>query len=260
MTDYKEITFTIEDNLAVLTLNAPDRLNALSSVMLQEICTALRSIQVGNTHGVRALLLTGSGRAFSAGADLSGGAMRDAGSNLMDDYHPLFLELAGLDIPVIAAVNGVAAGAGMSLAISADIVFAAKSAYFLQAFVNIGLVPDAGSSYLLPRLVGPAKARAMMMLGEKVPAETAEQWGLVYQVLDDDTLMDTAMAAAQKMAHGPTVALSHIRKMVQASLTNGYADQLQLEAIAQRKCSVSSDAAEGVSAFLQKRAANFTGK
>ncbi|TNE60623.1 MAG: 2-(1,2-epoxy-1,2-dihydrophenyl)acetyl-CoA isomerase [Alphaproteobacteria bacterium] len=263
MADFQSITLEIEAGLAVLTLNRPDRLNALSAQMKSELLAAVRKIGAPYS-GVRALLITGSGRGFCAGADLAESAaqgdLRDAGANLIDSYHPFFLELAALEIPVVSAINGVAAGAGMSLAISADLVLAARSAYFLQAFVNIGLVPDAGSTFLLPRLIGTQRARAMMMLGEKVPAETALEWGLVYDVVDDDKLMDTARTLARKLANGPTRAYAGIRSLMKSSADNSYAEQLQAEAGAQRLASRTSDSAEGVMAFVQKRPADFKGK
>lgn len=263
MADYKEILFTNEDGLATITLNRPDTLNALSSGMKDELLHAIRF--VGKAHsGVRALVLTGAGRAFCAGADLSENSMPgqglDLGKSLIDDYHPVLLELAALDIPVLAAVNGVAAGAGMSIAISADIVIASHAAYFLQAFVNIGLTPDAGSTYMLPRLIGASRARSMMMLGEKVSAETALDWGLIYEIVDDDMIEIRAQSLGKKLATGPTKALGGIRKLVAQSLKNNYAEQLQAEAMMQREMGHSKDAAEGVIAFLQKRPAEFKGE
>ncbi|MCJ9430424.1 enoyl-CoA hydratase-related protein [Kordiimonas marina] len=263
MADFKTITLDIDDGLAVLTLNCPDRLNALNAQMKAELRDALRQIG-GPYSGVRALLITGAGRGFCAGADLSesmaAADTRDAGANLIDSYHPFLLELAALEIPVISAVNGVAAGAGMSLAISADIVLAGKSAYFLQAFVNIGLVPDAGSTFLLPRLIGTSRARAMMMLGEKLSADKALDWGLVYDVIEDDSLLEVATALGRKMAAGPTKAYAGIRALMRDSADNSYSEQLQAEAMVQRLASRTEDSIEGVMAFVQKRPAVFKGK
>lgn len=262
MADFETLILDIEDGLATIRLNRPERLNALSNQLKAELLQAIRQIAKPDSS-VRALLITGEGRAFCSGADLAEGGMstdRDMGANLIATYHPILLELAALDMPVISAVNGVAAGAGMSIAISADIVLAARSAYFLQAFVNIGLVPDAGSTFILPRLVGTARARAMMMLGERLPAEKALEWGLVYDVVDDDKLAGTAKALAQKLAKGPTVALSSIRKLMAASHDNSYSEQLTMEAMEQRKTGRTSDCVEGVMAFIQKRNANFTGR
>lgn len=260
MSDYETICLELDQNLAVLTLNRPDALNALNGQMKSELLQVIRHIS-NPKSGVRALLITGEGKGFCSGADLSESATRpgDAGSNLIDSYHPLMLELTSLQIPVISAVNGVAAGAGMSLAITADIVLAAKSAYFLQAFINIGLCPDAGSTYLLPRLIGEARAKAIMMLGEKVPAETAKDWGMIYDVYDDADLMPTAREFATRIANGPSLAYAGIKKLVSVSSRNGYADQLQAEALVQRMASQSGDAAEGIGAFLEKRKAVFKG-
>ena len=263
MDNYENIRFSIEDGLATITLNRPQSLNALSSGLKTDLLDAVRETAKPDS-GARALLITGEGRAFCAGADLAEGGLskadRDLGKSLIDDYHPILLEIADLNMPVISAVNGVAAGAGMSIAISADIVVAARSAYFLQAFVNIGLVPDAGSTFLLPRLVGVARARAMMMLGERIPAETALDWGLIYEVVDDDQLVDHAKALGAKLAKGPTQALNGIRQLVSQSLKNNYAEQLQAEAKTQRLMGSTSDSAEGVMAFIQKREAKFQGK
>ena len=263
MSDYENILFDVTDGLATITLNRPDRLNALSSGMKADVLDAVRKIALPDS-GVRALLITGSGRGFCAGADLAEGGLgagtADPGANLMETYHPLLLELSELNIPVISAVNGVAAGAGMSIAISADIVIASTSAYFLQAFVNIGLVPDAGSTYILPRLVGNAKAKAMMMLGEKIPAETALEWGMIYNVVEEEKLLETATGLAQKLASGPTQALNGIKQLIKNSMNNSYAEQLQAEAMTQRAAGRTADCVEGVTAFLQKRDANFTGR
>lgn len=263
MSDYENILFSVEDGLATITLNRPNSLNALSSGLKADLLHALRRLNKPHTEA-RALLITGAGRAFCAGADLTeggmGGTERDLGKSLMDDYHPILLELANLEIPVLSAVNGVAAGAGMSIAISADIVIAAHSAYFLQAFVNIGLVPDAGSTYLLPRLVGTARARAMMMLGERIPSDQALEWGLIYEVVDDDMIELRARELGKRLASGPTRALNGIRQLVTKSLKNNYAEQLQEEALMQRQMGSTQDATEGVMAFIQKRDAKFEGK
>ncbi|SDD61710.1 enoyl-CoA hydratase-related protein [Kordiimonas lacus] len=261
MPRFETIDFSINDGLATITFNRPDRLNALSAKLKSEFLLALRSLNRQDSEA-RALLITGAGRGFCAGADLAEGGNedRDMGASLTDTYHPFLTELANLRIPVVSAVNGVAAGAGMSIAISADIVIAAKSAYFLQAFVNIGLVPDAGSTFLLPRLVGLNRARSMMMLGEKVPADKALDWGLVYDVVEDDALLDTATKLATKLASGPTVALGSIRHLLAQSLTNDYQGQLAAEATAQRVAGRTEDCVEGVMAFIQKREAAFKGK
>lgn len=263
MNTYSNILFSIESNIATITLNRPERLNALSDGLKADFLSAVRFLNQ-NPQSARALLITGNGRAFCAGADLGDGIAdmekTDLAESLISDYHPMLLELASLEIPVISAVNGIAAGAGMSIAISADVVIAARSAYFLQAFVNIGLVPDSGSTYLLPRLVGNARANAMMMLGEKVTAETALDWGMIAEVVDDDDLPNRAHQIVTKLATGPTRALSGIRQLMAESMKNNYAEQLQMEAKIQRKMGASTDCIEGVSAFLEKRTAQFTGK
>ncbi|NVJ98073.1 MAG: enoyl-CoA hydratase/isomerase family protein [Alphaproteobacteria bacterium] len=262
MPEFDTLDFDITEGLATITFNRPDRLNALSGQLKSDLLEALRFLGRPDS-GARALLITGKGRGFCAGADLAESGMsedRDLGASLTDTYHPFLTELANLKIPVVSAVNGVAAGAGMSIAISADIVIAAKSAYFLQAFVNIALVPDAGSTYILPRLVGLSRARAMMMLGEKLPADKALEWGLVYDVVEDEALLETATTLAKKLASGPTVALSGIRQLMAQSMNNDYQAQLAAEASAQRVAGRSADCIEGVMAFLQKRPADFKGQ
>lgn len=264
---FEHIRFSIDDGVACLTLNRPDRLNAISIQMVDEMDAALDLVE-DKSKGARCLLLTGEGRGFSSGADLAAGGMPtpgegrafDAGLVLERHYNPLIERLATLDVPFITAVNGPAAGAGMSFALAGDIVIAAKSAYFLQAFVNIGLVPDAGSTYFLPRLVGNARARAMMMLGEKIPAQTALDWGLIYKVVEDDALQTEAKALAEKLANGPTRALGMIRRMATQSVDNDLSAQLRLERVYQREASRTADFMEGVSSFLSKREAKFSGK
>ena len=262
---YEDITLTIEGGLATVTLNRPDALNAISLQMLADLDAALDEITAPDS-GVRCLLMTGAGRGFCAGADLAGGGGLqgqgpvDLGHVLERHYNPLIQRLGGLSMPFVTAVNGPAAGAGMSFALAGDIVVAARSAYFLQAFVNIGLVPDAGSTYVLPRLVGRARAQAMMMLGEKIPAETAADWGMIYQVVDDDALLDTARTLATKLANGPTQAYARIRGAMRASLDSSLAEQLHLERVLQRELGATEDFREGVAAFLQKRPAEFTGR
>ena len=274
----QSITLEITGGVATLTLNRPDRLNAFTPEMLAEIEAVLDEISLPGS-GVRCLLITGAGRAFCSGADLASSAAFSASSDdgstpggngstpgakvgemLRQVYHPLFEKLRALEMPVVSAVNGVAAGAGMSLAIAADIVIAARSAYFLQAFINIGLLPDSGSTYMLPRLLGKARATAAMMLGEKLPAETAAEWGLIYQVTDDDALMDTAVTLAKRLANGPTLALAALRGAIAQSEGNDFAAQLEVEAVLQSRLADSADCVEGISAFLAKRPAEFKGE
>lgn len=263
---YTTIKCQTDAGVAEVTLNRPDALNALTTDMLEELRDVVRRIIHGEIDA-RALLITGEGRGFCSGADLRASMARaadgpvasDSGAMLMDKYHPLFLELSHLDIPVITAVNGIAAGAGMSLAITADFVLASQSAAFLQAFVNIGLIPDAGSTWLLPRLIGPARARRMMMLGEQVKADQALEWGLVHSVSPDGELMTHARALAHKLANGPTLAYSSIRSLMRSSFYKSYPDQIQQEAVHQRKLSKTADSKEGVAAFIEKRPAAFKG-
>lgn len=268
---YQTITLEVADGVAILTLNRPDKLNAFTPEMLGEIETVLKEISTPDSDA-RCLLITGSGRAFCSGADLASSAAfsgggedgstpgDEVGKMLREVYHPLFEALRALPMPVVSAVNGVAAGAGMSLAIAADIVIAARSAYFLQAFINIGLLPDSGSTYMLPLLVGKARAAAAMMLGEKIPAETAAEWGMIYQVTDDEALMETAVTLAKRLSSGPTLALSAVREAIIKSENNDFSAQLEVEAELQAKLANSEDCVEGIGAFLAKRPAAFKGK
>ncbi|MAL79763.1 MAG: 2-(1,2-epoxy-1,2-dihydrophenyl)acetyl-CoA isomerase [Sneathiella sp.] len=259
---YNTIKFDVRDAVAKITLNRPDKLNAFSDEMHEELRAIMPTLA---SDKVRAVLITGEGRAFGAGADLSGesasgGPALDAGETLEKNYNPLILFLRNLDKPVIAAVNGIAAGASMSLALACDIVLAAKSASFLQAFCNIGLIPDAGSTYFLPRLVGPGKAMGLTMLGEKLPAEEAERMGLIWKCYEDAELMPAAEALAARMAAGPTKGYALIKKAMNASLENDLAQQLDIERDYQRAAAETEDFGEGVAAFLQKRRADFKGR
>ncbi len=248
----------------LLRLNRPDRLNALSGPMLAELRTAVEAA-ADPASGVRCLVLTGNGRGFSSGADLVEGAQQsarglDLESLLKERYNPLIARLHDLPMPFVAAVNGPAAGAGMSLALAADFILAARSACFLQAFVRIGLAPDAGSTYYLPRLIGPARAARMMMRGDKISAETAAGWGLVHEVVDDDRLLEASMALAAELADGPTRALAAIRRLVRTSLENDLDAQLEMEAREQGVLGRSKDFHAGVSAFLTKTPPRFRGE
>ncbi len=217
-------------------------------------------------NGARCLLLTGAGRGFCAGANLTdpeaslSEGERDPGAVLEAHYHPLLLTLRNLEMPVITAVNGVAAGAGMSFALMGDMVLAAKSAYFLQAFRRIGLVPDAGSTYVLPRLVGWGRAMELALMGDRLPAETALEWGLVNRVYEDEALADEAVKLAEELANGPTKALAFIRHAMWRTYENTYEQQLHLERVLQRKAGQTEDFVEGVTAFVEKRPASFKGK
>ncbi|HEY0014460.1 MAG TPA: enoyl-CoA hydratase-related protein [Allosphingosinicella sp.] len=245
-------------SFATVTIARPERLNALSGQTVDELRAAVE--QVG-ASGARCLLLTGEGRGFSSGADLAGGGLpEDAGEALEKHFNPLIEALFALDIPVVAAVNGAAAGAGCSLALCADIVIAARSAYFLQAFVNIGLIPDAGATWLLPRLAGRARAMEMMLLGERIPAEKAMDWGLVSRVVDDGELMEEAVALATNLARGPTVALGLVRKLARDAEQLPLSDALAAERVAQRAAGRTDDFKAAVVAFLQKRQPRFEGR
>jgi 2-(1,2-epoxy-1,2-dihydrophenyl)acetyl-CoA isomerase len=261
---FETITLAIADQVATLTLNRPDRLNAFTNKMHEELRAAIEQIRAPGA--ARCLVITGAGRGFCAGADLSDrqpaidGGAPDLGQSLEKNYNPLILSLRALEMPLVAAVNGPCAGAGMSLAMACDIVIAARSASFLQAFCNIGLVPDAGSTYFLPRLAGRARAAGMALLGEKISAETALEWGLVWKVVDDAALMAEAGTIAKKLAGGPTKGLSLIRQALDKSWSNDLATQLDVERDAQRLAGRTQDFAEGVAAFLQKRPARFQGR
>ncbi len=264
---YEHILFTEADGLATLTINRPAQLNALHVGVIAEMIDAVDRVRDGGT--ARALLLTGAGRAFCSGADLAGGGAGgggggggpiDAGKVLETHFNPLLERLFALPVPFVTAVNGPAAGAGCSYALAGDIVVAGSSAYFLQAFVNIGLVPDVGSTWLLPRLAGKARAQAMMMLGEKIPAATALEWGMVYKVVDDAELLATATAIATRLARGPTTALALIRQGLRDCLDKPLTEALMVERRNQLKAGRTADFAEGVAAFLQKRPVAFTGR
>jgi 2-(1,2-epoxy-1,2-dihydrophenyl)acetyl-CoA isomerase len=242
-----------------LVMNRPDRLNALSAEMLDELREAAGQAP---GKGARCLLVTGAGRGFSSGADLASGAgiPDDLGLALERHFNPLIETLFDLPIPVVAAVNGPAAGAGCSIALAADFVVAARSAYFLQAFVNLGLIPDAGATWLLPRLVGRGRALELMMLGERIGAEQALDWGLVARVVDDEHLASEAVAIATRLAEGPTVALGLIRKLVHQSQHRDLGEALAAERIAQRDAGRTDDFKAGVMAFLEKRQPRYRGK
>jgi 2-(1,2-epoxy-1,2-dihydrophenyl)acetyl-CoA isomerase len=256
---YATILFSIVADVATIRLNRPDRLNAITPEMLDELLDALDAAQAS---GARALLLTGEGRAFSSGADLiAGGAMPDdLGETIERHYNPVAERLAALAIPVVAAINGPAVGAGLSLALAADIVLAARSAYLLLGFVNIGLVPDAGATWLVAKAAGRLKALELAMLGERLSADDALAAGLVTRVVDDARLAEEAAAMATKLATMPTVALGLIRQQVRTALAGTLEETLAVERANQRTAGRTADFREGVAAFAQKRPPRFTGR
>jgi 2-(1,2-epoxy-1,2-dihydrophenyl)acetyl-CoA isomerase len=259
--EFTRVKLDIQDQVAILTLNHPEVMNAVSSEMLSGLMSAIDEIEAP-ANGVRCVVMTGAGRGFCAGANLQRGpaGSRDAGQALETQYHPFLRRLRELPMPFLTAVNGAAAGVGMSFALMGDLVLCARSAYFLQAFRRIGLVPDGGSTWLLPRLVGRARAMELSLLGGKLPAEQALEWGIVNRVFEDGELMERTLELARDLASGPTVALGLTRRLYWESADNSYEQQLNLERQAQRRAGNSNDFAEGVRAFLEKRPAKFTGR
>ncbi|HZV17482.1 MAG TPA: enoyl-CoA hydratase-related protein [Sphingobium sp.] len=249
----------LEDGVLTLTLNRPERLNALSTSLLAALTQAL---DTGVAEGTRAVLLTGSGRAFCSGADLAGdgGVSPNLGETLEAFYHPLFERLAALELPVVCAVNGPAVGAGVALALAGDIVLMARSAYLQLGFVNIGLVPDAGATWLLARSAGRARTLEMALLGEPMSADEAKAAGLIARVVDDEVLVAEAQAIARRLAHGPTVAIGLIRKQIAAALDAPLPDTMAIEAAHQTRAGRTADFREGVAAFIQKRSPEFRGQ
>ncbi len=260
---YNTITVAHDQGLATLTLNAPDKLNAVSRKMIAELKDCWETLAADAS--VRAVLLTGAGRGFCAGADLSDpdrdrSETADSGAALDKFFNPVIRLMRSVPKPVVAAVNGPAAGVGMSFALAADIAIAAKSASFLQAFARIGLLPDGGSTWFLPRLVGDQRARALAMLAPQISADQAKQWGLIWDVVDDAALMTTATEIARKLADGPTLALARIKGALDQASANDLSAQLDLERDSQRELGRSEDFSEGVAAFLAKRKAAFKGQ
>jgi 2-(1,2-epoxy-1,2-dihydrophenyl)acetyl-CoA isomerase len=245
-----------------ITLNRPDRLNALNTAMHGALMAALAEAEAD--PDCRAIMLTGAGRGFCAGQDLGDVAVKDDGppdlKAVLERYNALVRKLRGLAMPVVCAVNGVAAGAGANLALACDIVLAAKSANFVQAFSRIGLIPDCGGTWFLPRLVGAARARALAILAEPLPAERAAEWGLIWQAVDDDKLMETASALTARLAQQATIGIALTKRALDAAETNTLDAQLDVERDLQDEAGHTSDYAEGVRAFSEKRAPNFTGR
>jgi len=264
---YAKIKVATDDAITVITLSDPATMNAAGVEMAQELTDAFKSASAEGS-GTRAIVLTGEGRGFCSGANLQPGqtgssrdaeGRSDAGSALETIYNPLVTLMREMPIPLVTAVNGAAAGVGCSLALLGDLVVASETAYFLQAFRRIGLIPDGGSTYVLPRLIGKARAMEMALLGERVPAAKALEWGLINRCVAPEALMPTALEIAGELARGPA-SLGLTRKAIWSSLDNDWADQLHHERMGQGVAGKTEDFVEGVSAFLQKRPAQFKGR
>ncbi|MCI2398785.1 enoyl-CoA hydratase-related protein [Aliiroseovarius subalbicans] len=257
--EYETIRLEITDGLAVLTFNRPDKMNALNTQMRAEIAHAVKA----SGQAARALVITGDGRAFCSGQDLgdrANAAEVDLERTLRDEYQPILRAMYESPIPIISAVNGAAAGAGANIALAADVVIAKESAYFMQAFAKIGLIPDAGGTYWMPRTMGFAKAMGAALFAEKITARQADDWGLIWECVADDDFDAAWRKRATYLANGPTLAFRKIREAIRASLDSSLEDQLALEARSQGECGKSRDFSEGVMSFLEKRAPNFEGR
>lgn len=260
--DFETIQLEIAEGAARLTLNRPDRLNSFTVQMHNEVSRALESVSKSDA---RVLVLTGAGRGFCAGQDLSdravspGGDGVDLGESLEKRYNPLIERLTSLEMPVICAVNGVAAGAGGNIALACDIVIAARSAKFIQSFANIGLVPDSGGTWTLPRLAGQARAMGLALTGEPLTAERAEAWGVIWKCVDDDKLREETDALAAKFAGAPTKGLATTKKLIREGAVRSLPQQLEAERDAQRMLGRTNDYKEGVAAFMEKRPPKFSG-
>lgn len=258
------VLVTLADGVLRLTLNRPDKLNSFNEEMHMALRAGFQRAQ--DEEAVRAVLLTGAGRGFCAGQDLGdrdprkGGPVPDLGQTLDRFYNPTLRLIRALEKPVICAVNGVAAGAGANIALACDIVLAARSAKFIQAFSKIGLIPDAGGSWSLARILGEPRAKALALTAAPLPAEAAAAWGLIWQAVDDDALMAEAEALALSLAAGPTLGLGLTKRLIQAAASNSLDAQLDMERDLQQEAGRSADYAEGVTAFLEKRKAEFKGK
>ncbi len=264
MLTFETIALEIAEGVARLTLNRPDRLNSFTVQMHGEVAAALDEVETNDA--VRTLVITGAGRGFCAGQDLSDRAVApsgdavDLGDSVERYYAPLIRRLANMPKPVIAAVNGVAAGAGANIALACDIVIAARSAKFIQSFANIGLIPDSGGTWVLPRLVGQARALGLALTGDPLPAETAESWGLIWKCVDDDALAAEVAALAARFAKGATLGLARTKQLIRASSLKSLDEELDIERDAMRELGFSHDYQEGVAAFTAKRPPVFTGR
>lgn len=260
----QSVLLDIDQGIAKVTLNRPKSLNSFNVEMHEQMRAALKAIR--NNHTVRVMLLTGNGRGFCAGQDLSdrsvkpGAEAPDLGFSIETYYNPMLQAIRDLPMPVICAVNGVAAGAGANIALACDITLAARSANFVQAFCKIGLIPDSGGTWTLPRAVGMARAKGLALLGDKLSAEKAEQWGMIWQCVEDDALQDEAMKLARHFSTQPTKGLSMIKRALHASANNSFEEQSLLERDLQRQAGRTDDYREGVAAFMEKRAPEFKGK
>lgn len=260
---YQTILFELNEGVARLTFNRPDRLNSFNVQMHEEVRDALGKVASGDA---RVLVLTGAGRGFCAGQDLGdravapGGQGVDLGESIEKYYNPLVLKLRNLPMPVIAAVNGVAAGAGANIALACDLVIAARSASFVQAFAKLGLLPDSGGTWVLPRLLGNARALGLALLGDKLPAEQAAQWGLIWRCVEDNELKETVDTLARQLAVAPTRGLARTKQAIYESWRRTFEQQLEHERDTQRELGRSHDYAEGVAAFTEKRNPKFTGR
>jgi len=261
---YETIAYEAEAGIARLTFNRPDRLNSFTAQMHDEVATALK--QAGSDDQVRVVVITGAGRGFCAGQDLADRAVApdsgpvDLGESVEKYYAPLIRGITGLTKPVIGAVNGVAAGAGANIALACDIVIAARSAKFIQSFANIGLIPDSGGTWVLPRLVGQARALGLALTGEPLPAEKAAEWGMIWKCVDDEALVTEVDALAAKFAAGPTRGLAATKRLIRNAWLNSLNAELDLERDMMRELGFGHDYQEGVAAFMAKRPAIFTGR